>query len=111
MAAGTANLGEWREHILARLRCQIDISGDAELVRLLQELRDYPGTDGSDGVERDATAVAVPFRLITEAGVLAFFSTTTVFGTPVDITLAELAVEAFFPADQQTADALRRLAG
>jgi hypothetical protein len=54
---------------------------------------------------------AVPFRRITQAGVLAFFSTTTVFGTPVDITLSELAVEAFFPADQQTAETLRRLAG
>lgn len=116
LAPRTANLGEWREHLLARLRRQIDISGDPVLVRLLRELRDYPGSDGpgsdgSDGVDRDATAVAVPFRLITEAGVLAFFSTTTVFGTPVDITLSELAVEAFFPADQQTAETLRRLAG
>jgi transcriptional regulator with XRE-family HTH domain len=116
LAPRTANLGEWREHLLARLRRQIDISGDPVLVRLLRELRDYPGSDGpgsdgSDGVDRDATAVAVPIRLITEAGVLAFFSTTTVFGTPVDITLSELAVEAFFPADQQTAETLRRLAG
>ena len=110
LAPRTANLGEWREHILARLRRQIDISGDPVLVRLLRELRDYPGSDQSDGVDRDATAVAVPFRLITDTGVLAFFSTTTVFGTPVDITLAELAIEAFFPADQQTAEALRRLA-
>ena len=111
LAPRTANLGEWREHILARLRRQIDISGDPVLVRLLRELRDYPGSDKAHAVDRDATTVAVPFRLITEAGVLAFFSTTTVFGTPVDITIAELAVEAFFPADQQTAVALRRLAG
>ena len=76
----------------------------------MRELRDYPAPDEAQ-VEQDATAVAVPFRLITEDGVLAFFSTTTVFGTPVDITLSELAVEAFFPADQQTAEALRRLAG
>ncbi len=110
LAPRTANLGKWREHILARLRRQIDISGDSVLVRLLRELRDYPGSDEAHAVDRDATAVAVPLRLITEAGVLAFFSTTTVFGTPVDITLAELAVEAFFPADQQTAEALRRLA-
>jgi transcriptional regulator with XRE-family HTH domain len=109
LAPRTANLGEW--HILARLRRQIDISGDPVLVRLLRELRDYPGSDEAHGVDRDATAVAVPFRLIMDAGVLSFFSTTTVFGTPVDITLSELAVEAFFPADQQTAEALRRLAG
>jgi transcriptional regulator with XRE-family HTH domain len=120
LAPRTSNLGEWREHLLARLRRQIDISGDPVLVRLLRELRDYPGPDGpgpdgpgsakADGIDRDATAIAVPFRLVTAVGVLAFFSTTTVFGTPVDITLSELAVEAFFPADQQTADALRRLA-
>ena len=73
--------------------------------------RDPMGEDQVDGTDYDATAIAVPFRLVTAAGVLAFFSTTTVFGTPVDITLAELAVEAFFPADQQTAEALRRLAG
>ena len=119
LAPHTANLREWRQHLLARLRRQIEISGDPILVRLLRELRDYPGSDGPgsngrgsdqvDGTDYDATAIAVPFRLVTAAGVLAFFSTTTVFGTPVDITLSELAVEAFFPADQQTADALRRL--
>ncbi len=66
---------------------------------------------GRDDAEIGALTTAVPFRRITQAGVLAFFSTTTVFGTPVDITLSELAVEAFFPADQQTAETLRRLAG
>jgi transcriptional regulator with XRE-family HTH domain len=107
LAPRTANLGEWRDHLLARLRRQVDISADPVLVRLLRELRDYPAPDEANG-DHDTNAVAVPFRLITEAGVLAFFSTTTVFGTPVDITLSELAVEAFFPADQQTAEALRR---
>jgi transcriptional regulator with XRE-family HTH domain len=110
LAPRTANLGEWRDHLLARLRRQIDISGDPVLTRLLRELRDYPSPDEPHGTH-DATAVVVPFRLITDAGILAFFSTTTVFGTPIDITLSELAVEAFFPADQQTAETLRRLAG
>jgi transcriptional regulator with XRE-family HTH domain len=110
LAPRTANLGEWRDHLLARLRRQVDISADPVLVRLLRELRDYPAPDEANG-DHDTNAVAVPFRLITEAGVLAFFSTTTVFGTPVDITLSELAVEAFFPADQQTAEALRRPPG
>jgi transcriptional regulator with XRE-family HTH domain len=111
LAPRTANLGEWRGHLLARLRRQIDISGDPVLIRLLRELRDYPCADEAHVVEHDATAVAVPLRLTTDDGVLAFFSTTTVFGTPVDITLSELAVEAFFPADRFTADALRRQAG
>ena len=55
-------------------------------------------------------SVVVPFKMTCEAGELAFFSTVTVFGTPVDITLSELALEAFYPADAQTADALRRMA-
>ena len=58
----------------------------------------------------DFAGVAVPFRLATDAGVLSFFSTTTVFGTPVDITLSELALECFFPADRATAEAMRRFA-
>ena len=52
--------------------------------------------------------VVVSFRLATKSGILSFLSTTTVFGTPVDVTLSELAVESFFPADAATAEALRR---
>jgi hypothetical protein len=58
---------------------------------------------------RDETAgVFVPFQLVTDAGKLSFLSTTTVFGTPIDVTLSELALECFFPADQATAQALQR---
>jgi transcriptional regulator with XRE-family HTH domain len=108
MAPRTANLGEWRAHLLARLGHQIQITGDPVLVRLLRELRDYPGPDDAGHEVVDAAAFVVPFRLITAGGTLAFFSTTTVFGTPVDVTLSELAVEAFYPADAETASALRR---
>ena len=52
----------------------------------------------------------IPLRLVSEGAILSFFSTTTVFGTPLDITLSELALEAFFPADPTTAEALSRLA-
>jgi transcriptional regulator with XRE-family HTH domain len=109
MAPRTANLAEWRAHLLERLGHQIQVSGDPVLIRLLRELRDYPAP-GDVTHDVDATAFVVPFRLITDGGTLAFFSTTTVFGTPVDITLSELAVEAFYPADKATADALRTLA-
>jgi transcriptional regulator with XRE-family HTH domain len=109
LAPRTANLAEWRAHLLARLGHQIQVSGDPALIRLLRELRDYPGPDGATH-EVDAAAFVVPLRLITGAGTLAFFSTTTVFGTPVDITLSELAVEAFYPADVTTAEALRQMA-
>jgi len=112
LAPRTVNLPEWRAHLLDRLRQQIDASGDPVLVDLLAELRAYPAPEGggSHAADRAFGNVAVPFRLATDAGVLSFFSTTTVFGTPVDITLSELALECFFPADQATADVMRRFA-
>jgi transcriptional regulator with XRE-family HTH domain len=111
LAPRTVNLAEWRAHLLAGLRQQIEVSGDPVLVDLLAELRSYDVPAGPSprvsGPER--AAVAVPFRLATEHGVLSFLSTITVFGTPVDVTLSELALECFYPADQGTAEAMRRL--
>lgn len=110
LAPHTLNLAEWRAHLLSRLRHQIDVTSDPVLVRLLRELRDYPAPTESHP-EPDSAAVTVPFRMIAEGRELSFFGTTTVFGTPVDITLSELALEAFYPADAATADALRQIAG
>jgi transcriptional regulator with XRE-family HTH domain len=111
LAPRTVNLAEWRAHLLERLRQQIEVSGDPVLVELLAELRGYPAPTGaaSHAAGADPSAVAMLFRLATDHGVLSFFSTTTVFGTPVDVTLSELALECFFPADQATAEAMRRL--
>jgi transcriptional regulator with XRE-family HTH domain len=106
LARRIVNLSEWRSHLLDRLRRQIDVSRDPVLGALMNELRAYPH-DAADTLETDA-GVVVPLRLTTEAGVLSFFSTTMIFGTPVDITLAELAVELFFPADTSTMEVLRR---
>jgi hypothetical protein len=78
---------------------------------LLKELRAHPAPPdhAADGrPSRDYAGVVIPFELRTPAGILAFFSTTTVFGTPMDITLSELALESFFPADAATAEALRQ---
>ncbi len=111
LAPRTVNLVEWRDHLLARLRRQIELTADPVLSALWSELRDYPPAGGAHrGAERDDADVAVPFQLMTQAGIFAFFSTTTIFGTPVDITLSELALECFYPADAATAEALRRLA-
>ena len=107
LAPRTVNLAEWRAHLLTRLRHQIDVTSDPRLIRLLRELRDYPAPAEAHP-EPDAAAVIVPFRMTTEGRTLSFFSTITVFGTPVDITLSELALEAFYPADAATAEALRR---
>ena len=89
------------------------MTGDAVLSALIEELRAYPIPDAakrSANSKADHASIFVPLQLMTEEGVLTFFSTTTVFGTPVDVTLSELAIEAFFPADPETASALRRMA-
>ena len=106
------NFPEWRRHLLDRLRQQIALSADPVLIDLMKELQSYPEPAGTDANEHPASpyaAVAVPFQLATEGGVLSFFSTTTIFGTPVDITLSELAMECFFPANAETSAVLRAL--
>ncbi len=114
IAPQIANWHAWRAHLLSRLQRQVDVSADATLAALYDELAAYPTPpDAEPADDRHASPldqIAVPLRLRTEIGMLSFFSTTTVFGTPVDVTLSELAIEAFFPADPQTADALRKFA-
>ena len=114
LAPRIANLAEWRAHLLTRLRQQIDVTADGELVKLLDELSSYPAPGGAKAprasVSDEYAGVVVPLRFVTEAGTLSLFSTTTIFGTPVDVTLAELAIESFFPADAATAAMLRGLA-
>jgi transcriptional regulator with XRE-family HTH domain len=113
LAPTILNYAEWRAHLLARLREQIAASADPVLGDLLDEVAVYarPGETRAHGhpPPPGAAPIVVPLRLRSAAGPLAFISTTTVFGTPVDITLAELAIESFFPADAATAEALRRL--
>jgi transcriptional regulator with XRE-family HTH domain len=116
LAPRIVNLTEWRAHLLERLKRQIEATADPALVVLARELRAYPAPPAARGVgvskQEDYAGVAVPLRLTTEAaGTLSFISTTTVFGTPLDVTLSELALETFFPADAETGHALRRLGG
>jgi transcriptional regulator with XRE-family HTH domain len=108
-----ANFAEWRAHILERLKSQAEATADPELKDLMTELAGYPApAEAASHATEDYGGVAVPLQVRTEAlGLLSFFSTTTVFGTPLDITLSELALETFLPADAHTAEALRRLAG
>ncbi|HEU6442694.1 MAG TPA: helix-turn-helix transcriptional regulator [Microvirga sp.] len=114
LARRIVNFSEWRDHLIARLHHQVNVTGDAVLSALIEELRAYPIPDAarrSAASRKDHAGIFVPLQLMTEEGVLTFFSTTTIFGTPVDVTLSELAIEAFFPADSETADTLRRMAG
>lgn len=107
VAPRIVNLGQWRAHLLHRLRQQVESTGDAILEDLLQELQSYPAPDYDEAP--DPTAIAVPMRLRSEFGELSFLSTTTVFGTPVEVTLSELAIESFFPADPRTAKVMRTI--
>src|SRR5262245_12209531 len=110
VAARVENLAEWRAHLLARLRRQIDLTADPVLEALLAEVSGFPGGEADAGAYDLEHAVLVPLKVRTSLGILSFFSTTTVFGTPVDVTLAELAIEQFFPADAATANAVRKAA-
>lgn len=97
------NLGEWRHHLLERLRLQVESSGDARLAALHSELGALPFRAGRTP-PRAPSPVAVPLRLRdpSSGAVLSLLSTTTVFGTATDVTLAEIALECFYPADEGT---------
>jgi len=111
LAPRIINLAEWRQHLIARLLQQIEATGDAVLANLVEEVSGYPlpASPVRRAKLRDFETLAMPLRLATVHGPLAFFSTTTVFGRAVDITLAELAIEAFFPADAATVTVMRQL--
>jgi transcriptional regulator with XRE-family HTH domain len=106
------NLGEYRADLIHRLEREARLTGDVALLELRDEMLGYPGPEApparAGGTE---SAVTVQLRLAPAPGddgpELAFFSTITTFGTAVDVTVSELSVEAFFPADAQTADRLR----
>jgi transcriptional regulator with XRE-family HTH domain len=106
MAPNITNLPEWRAHILGRLRREVNATQDAQLRTLLSELESYPGGEQDEGIPTPG-AIVVPLRLQHPAGELSFMSTITTFGTPLDITVSELSIEAFFPADDHTAAVLR----
>jgi transcriptional regulator with XRE-family HTH domain len=104
LAPRIRNLAQWRHHLIERLRREAAVSGSRELSDLLAEIESYPG--GFDA--RDLGGVAVPLELYTSQGqLLTFLSTVTTFGTALDLTAAELSIEAFLPADEATAAALR----
>ncbi|HYP84795.1 helix-turn-helix transcriptional regulator [Variovorax sp.] len=108
LAPRIVNLGQWRAHLLERLDQQVATTGDETLAALRTELAAYAAPAGADAPSAggDLAGVVVPLQLRVGEAVLSFISTTTIFGTPVDVTLQELAVESFFPADTATASAL-----
>ena len=109
LAPRILNLAQWRAHLLGNLAHQIEISADPTLAQLMAEVKDYPSGTATSGLAHDGSGIVVPLRLQIRAGVLSLFSTTLVFGSPLDITLTELAVETFFAADEATAALVRSL--
>lgn len=113
LAPYIANLGQWRDHLLKRLKHQCNVTGDAKLMELQSELLllDAPLPKDSHCSEesKPMSDIAVPLKLQLPSGILSLISTTTVFGTPVDVTLSELALETFFPADSASAQILKLL--
>jgi transcriptional regulator with XRE-family HTH domain len=105
LAARIANLGQWRAHLLERLGRQVSVTGDPALRTLLDEVAAYPGPEPPEA--RPGDEIAVPLRLRTDDGELTFLSTVSTFGTAVDITVAELSIESFFPTDARTAEIVR----
>jgi len=111
LAPRIVNLGEWRAHLLERLRRQTETFADPVLAALERELAAYPGgLTRTPVIHDDVSAIVHPLRLRAGETVLSFLSTITVFGTPLDVTLSELAIESFFPADDATRLALREMA-
>lgn len=113
LAPHIVNYVELRARLLTRLRRHCELTGDAVLGELLAELDGYPFPPQSEPAgsgSEDYAGVVMPVRIRTQDGELALFSTIAVFGTPVDITLSELALETFFPADTATAGILQRWA-
>jgi transcriptional regulator with XRE-family HTH domain len=110
MASQIVNLGEWRAHLFGRLRRQVALTGDTGLAELLDELRAYPCDQPEPEVEVPGPGdVVVPLRLRHGDRELSFLSIMASFGTPMDVTVAELAIESFFPADPATGSVLRDL--
>lgn len=117
LAPRIVNLDEWREHLVQRLRREYDASADARIKELLEEVDDrgsgFDAPVAEEGGRRPSrnpsegsAALVVPLQLRAGDDVLSFISTTTVFGTPREVTLSELAIEAFYPADERTRAAL-----
>jgi len=101
------NLSQWRAHLLGRLRREVESSGDPQLAALYAELNGYPIAELVPEVSQPSAAdICMPMRILVGASELSFYSTIATFGTPLDVTIAELSIESFFPADAPTAAAL-----
>ena len=106
MAPAIVNLPEWSAHLLHRVGRRVEITGDETLARLHAEVAAYPGVHSELPVYDVAAEIVLPLRLRRGDAELSLICTQTTFGTAVDVTLAELSIEGFYPADEATASIL-----
>jgi transcriptional regulator with XRE-family HTH domain len=112
MGPRIVNFLEWRAHTMTVLRQQLEAQPDPIIQALFEEVMHYPVPSGGmapatpGGPQRYAT----PLRIATRLGTVSFLSTTTIFGTPTDVTLSELALEMLFPADEETVKVVTAMA-
>ncbi|MER5545518.1 helix-turn-helix domain-containing protein [Streptomyces sp. NPDC002586] len=113
MAPRIRNLREWRGHLLAQMDRQIALQRSDQLRALYEEVAAYPvPEDAQDDAPAEPVAYfALPLRIEHEGRILSFVSSISTFNTPMDVTVAELAIETFLPADPATAKYLHTLAG
>jgi len=111
LAPRIRNLGEWRAHLFTRLQDQVERTGDPRLAALLEEVRGYPRRLGSDAPPHTYNGIAVPLRIASSAGDLNLITTVATFGTALDVTVADLSIESFYPADAPTRQRLLDAAG
>ncbi|RKT07799.1 DNA-binding XRE family transcriptional regulator [Streptomyces sp. 3211.6] len=111
LAPRIRNLREWRGHLLAQMERQIALERSAPLRALYEEVSAYPVAERPGESEPDEAVpyVALPLRIEHDGHLLSFVSSISTFNTPMDVTVAELAIETFLPADPATVKYLRTL--
>lgn len=112
MAPRIRNLGEWRGHLLAQMERQIALHRSEPLRALYEEVAAYPAPETADREDEQPAPVphfALPMRIEHDGRVLSFVSSIATFNTPMDVTVSELAIETFLPADPATAKYLHAL--
>jgi transcriptional regulator with XRE-family HTH domain len=114
LAARTTNFTDWAAYLLQQLRRSITLSGDPALQAILDEVMAYPNVARIAPLAEIAAwedpPLLVPFRFETPLGEISLFTTITTFGTPLDVTIDEIAVELFFPSDDASDTLLRAAA-
>jgi transcriptional regulator with XRE-family HTH domain len=111
LARWTVNLGEVRAYFLGRLARQVAITGDPDLVALLEEVTGYPGPEHDPAADTSTSQILTPLMRMRspDGDELSFFATVATFGTAVEVTTSELSIELTFPADAATAEAMQTL--